>query len=631
MIIGLRVIDFGLILGLFFVLAVVGLADPPPPGAISTATFDGRIVDVNVGHRARRSVYLEGGPGPNASSTVAGLSAGDYYFQVTDPSGKDLLSSDHISCRKIHVGSTGVIDIVYPGINYVKDAGELVESPCLHAEGADIGDSALTVKLFPYDSTSYQGRVYKAWITLVDDYDGRYNGNDAYLPGGEGKDTIPVNGESFQPDNLHGFIPANSKTVNYKIRRRSNPFDAPVITIRNFHDANFDGIQDEGELDIAGWQVIVTDPSGVTNFESTKSVILAAVPGDYTVVEQGPARTLQTVSSFDGVTLSQYPKALSKVDVTVTGDSGEVHEVIYGSVGLESIEACNVYDQDGDGQVDEDEPAVAGWKMQLTGTDARDANVGPIVQTTDENGCTTFGDLLPGIYTVSQIPLITGGWIETGPSEQIFEIISSLVGPEVVGTIDNVSFTNACLSSGVFGTTEYWQKEDGMTELANADIIFMVGLPTYSAPPSAYFQGGDEPFDGLFTDQSRIEVAQTDSGEELAPAGSAKAEVFHFLADPNDAGDRREQLAQQLLAFILNTRHRMDSLKAAIELPDGNWATGQSLIDRAVATWQSVNEEQHKSMASLLSTLNNNLDDGDAESIDKVTFIRFKPCEVAYP
>ena len=631
MFIGLRLIDFGLILGLSFVLAVVGFADPLPPGAISTTTFDGRIVDVNVGYRSKGDVYLDGGPGPNASRTVAGLSEGDYYFQVTDPSGKDLLSTDPISCRKIHVGSTGVIDITYPGINYVKDEGELVESPCLHAEGADIGNSALTVKLFPYDNTPNEGGVYKAWITRVEDYEGHYTGNDAYLPGGEGKNTISVNGENYLPENLHGFIPAKSKTINYKIRRRGNPFDTPVITIRNFHDANFDGIQDEEELDITGWQVIVTDPSGVTNLESTTSVILAAVSGDYTVVEQEPARTLQTLSSFDGVTLSEYPKALPQVDVTVTGDSGEVHEVFYGSVGLESIEACNVYDQDGDGQVDEDEPPISGWKMQLNGTDARDAKIGPIIQTTDENGCTTFGNLLPGIYTVVQIPLSTGGWIETGPTERRFKINSSLAGSEVVGTIDSVSFTNACLSSGVFGSIGYWQKKDGMTELANADIIFLVGLPPYSAPSSTYFQDGDEPFDGLFADQSRVEAAQTELGEELAAAGSAKAEVFHFLADPTDGSDLREQLAQQLLTFILNTRHRMDSLKAAIELPDGNWATGQSLIDRAVATWQSVNQEQHKSMASLLRTLNNNFDDGDAESIDKVTFIRFKPCEVAYP
>ena len=55
--------------------------------------------------KAASDVYLNGGPGPNA----AALPSGDYYFQVTDPNGATLLSTDPVSNRRFHVSADGVI------------------------------------------------------------------------------------------------------------------------------------------------------------------------------------------------------------------------------------------------------------------------------------------------------------------------------------------------------------------------------------------------------------------------------------------------------------------------------------------------------------------------------------------
>ncbi len=55
----------------------------------------------------------------------------------------------------------------------------------------------------------------------------------------------------------------------------------------------------------------------------------------------------------------------------------------------------------------------------------------------------------------------------------------------------------------------------------------------------------------------------------MAPEGTAKAEVSQFLVDANAGGDPREQLAQQLLAFIFNARNRLGDVGVVFTSCDG--------------------------------------------------------------
>src|SRR5579864_6712533 len=81
-------------------------------GAIFTTNSSGTVVNGNQ-YDSPCSVYLNGGPGPHAPAHAAGLPDGDYYFQVTDPSGKTLLSTDPVSNRSFHV--TGGVIVTYTG------------------------------------------------------------------------------------------------------------------------------------------------------------------------------------------------------------------------------------------------------------------------------------------------------------------------------------------------------------------------------------------------------------------------------------------------------------------------------------------------------------------------------------
>ncbi len=595
-------------------------AAPPLPGAIFTTTVDGSIVNENVRYQAKQDVYLDGGPGPNAPSTAAGLPEGDYYFQVTDPSGKDLLSSDHISCRKIHVNEFGVIDFVYAGINYEYQNGKnggWVAVPCQHEQGIDVDHTelgAITVQLYPYDDTPNRGGVYKAWVTPVEDYAGDPN----FVPADK-RDA--VNGENYQPGNFHGFIPAKSKTDNYKVKKQGPPFIPPEITVRKFHDKNLNGVQDAGEEEVTGWAVDFTDPLGLADTLYTPDTVLAAEPGAYTFVESTPAGTLQTVSRLDGVVVSQYPSADPTVVVSVAGTSGETHQVVYGNVGLGQISACKVYDRNGNGVADEGEPGVEGWKMQLDGTDATGAAVGPVVQQTGADGCTTFGDLLPGTYTVTELLPTSGGWVASGPTSQDFTLESTLDGSTVIGDSFTATFTNYCKGVADFGTKGYWHNKNGLSELTAADRDYVNALLPYSTP-SSYFDNGDEPFDGFFANGTPVGAAFNNDDDSLIwGAGTWQAEISHFLVDANAGGDPREQLAQQLLAFILNARHRLGDPAVVIQLPDGSWASAQSLIDAAIAAWASGSADEQNAIKDLLDALNNN---------DAVNFIHYYPCAVTY-
>ncbi|MFL4474634.1 hypothetical protein ACIPVK_11610 [Paeniglutamicibacter sp. MACA_103] len=160
-------------------------AAPPPgtqlSGAIFTSDSSGVPVNLNI-YDAKEDVYLNGGPGINAPDDAAGLPAGTYSFQVTDPSGKVLLSSDGVECRQFSVNASGVIQDTSPS------------GACAHATGLDGEDGGATVQLFPYADTPNNGGVYKVWVTPTDKLDCDAAGN------------------------KNCFVPRYSKTDNFKVR-----------------------------------------------------------------------------------------------------------------------------------------------------------------------------------------------------------------------------------------------------------------------------------------------------------------------------------------------------------------------------------------------------------------------------
>ncbi len=232
-------------------------------GAIFTTTVNGDQVNANIFSAKcdAAGVYLDGGPGPNAPQGAAGLPDGDYYFQVTDPSGKTLLSTDAQKYRRFTVSGGIITARVAPA------------AAADHNTGIDLDHGALTIELCPFLDTPNPGGEYKVWVTPASFFNG----------------SVEIADNGYSPGYFHGFIPAYSKTDNFKVRARKSA----CLTIIKFLD-NGDGKYTLGEP-LLNWPVTVHDALGMpvqgqlyTGTDDTKNPTLqvcALPPGTYTVTE----------------------------------------------------------------------------------------------------------------------------------------------------------------------------------------------------------------------------------------------------------------------------------------------------------------------------------------------------------
>jgi len=240
-------------------------------GAIFTTNSNGTVVNGNQ-YESPCSVYLDGGPGSNAPATAAGLPDGNYYFQVTDPSGKTLLSTDPVSNRSFTV--SGGIITAYTGIG-----GPVhMISPDQNQPGAITIALANSSCPSDFQASPNNGGAYKAWVTPVSNFVG----------------------DASQVDNscgtgcFHGFVPSASKTDNFKVNIAAATF---CLTIQK-QFLQMDGTLTPGVT----WEFDVTDPQGVTNpffTDTTGQVMICGLAsGAYTVSEN-------IASSVFGLTVNQ--------------------------------------------------------------------------------------------------------------------------------------------------------------------------------------------------------------------------------------------------------------------------------------------------------------------------------------
>ncbi len=220
----------GGITALVFSLTSSATLAAPVTGAIFTTLKDGSAVNYNI-YDGKQDVYLNGGPvSPKAPCTAAGLPDGDYYFQVTDPSGRWLLSSDPITERKVRVSGGYIVG--YLGTTHTTAIGTKCNKP------------TLTVGLYPFDNTPNPGGEYKVWMA-------------------------PVN-PNVSPENFR-FIPSQTKTDNFKAATDTNidsdgdglpdAFEILLGTNPNNPDTDGDGFSDGDEVNVYG-----TDPLDKNSF-----------------------------------------------------------------------------------------------------------------------------------------------------------------------------------------------------------------------------------------------------------------------------------------------------------------------------------------------------------------------------
>lgn len=218
-------------------------------GKIYTTTFDGQFVPQNR-YSSKDAVYLNGGP---VHEGAAGLPDGTYYFQVTGPSGNDLLSTDPAVCRQL---------IVFGGVVAAAEGPS-----CQHSTGIPQADGSVPIKLMPFDDTPNPGGNYKAWLIRQ------------------------TNNTTVAADGIHiNFKNSEAKSEIFRADSTSCPNCGPTFTLggRKFYDANSNGAFDQGEDTVSGVQILILAGNTVTVVTTNASGIWStAVPAgaEYLIIE----------------------------------------------------------------------------------------------------------------------------------------------------------------------------------------------------------------------------------------------------------------------------------------------------------------------------------------------------------
>ena len=288
---------------------------------------------------------------------------------------------------------------------------------------------------------------------------------------------------------------------------------------------------------------------------------------------------------------------------------------------LTEIRAKKFYDTDANQQQDEFEPLISDWLIELR-LKSDDSLIG--CQLTSSGEVRFLVDQDGTEYVVREVPP-NPGFYPHGDYLNTTPVSVDVVADQAVR---NVQFGNVCLleDTADFDTKGYWHNKNGITELIS-DAGFFVEVMSYVnalAPyssPSGYFGKGDEPFNGVDALDAPVPAGKGIlNNQDIADAGTIEAEISNFLIDSIGNGGIREQLAQQLLAFIFNTFYALDGPDTMIMLDAETVEPASNIISDAIAAWSSIDSGQQNSMASLLDAFNNN---------DDVWFVRVAPgpCE----
>lgn len=214
-------------------------------GAIFTTNLNCTIVNQNI-FNSKEDVYVDGGP----TQPHAGLPDGNYFVQVTEPSGTVLGKS-----------LTAIVTV---------SGGKFVTCYQLSAILNKASDGTLG-----YDDTTNNGGVYKVWVSI-----------DPTFPN------------------------SSSKTDNFKVEPQIIIPQIPHLLVDKFYDKNTNGTWDAGELEITGWKVNIRDGISYDRFTLVDIVL---DPDDYIISEYQPTQTNWIPTTVTSLTKTIVPDGENQV------------------------------------------------------------------------------------------------------------------------------------------------------------------------------------------------------------------------------------------------------------------------------------------------------------------------------
>ena len=201
---------------------------------------------------------------------------------------------------------------------------------------------------------------------------------------------------------------------------------AGSISGYKWHDVDIDGVWDATEFGIPLWTiylygydidgntvslVTMTDEDGYYEFSGL-------MPGVYDVSEEMPAGWFASTDAMVHIDVS----ALLPFDVT---------DVNFGNAEYGRITGFKWLDAWMNGYRDGNEPYLPGWTIVLTGVADDGTIIGPLYAVTDANGAYAFDNLMPGVYTVTEV--LQAGWYNVTPLSREVTLIDGAYAFQVDG------------------------------------------------------------------------------------------------------------------------------------------------------------------------------------------------------
>jgi len=225
------------------------------------------------------------------------------------------------------------------------------------------------------------------------------------------------------------------------------PYTDGEIIVHKFHDLDEDGVYDDGEPMLEGWEFAIevegvemiglvdvglTDADGELLFGSLD-------PGEYMVTEVLQEGWANTTPLTQGVTV---------VD-------GQTAQLWFGNIEIPEepegdLVVYKFHDLDEDGVHDEGEPMLKDWEFTLTQSTPPpivDASAIALIGSglTDAHGELFFSSLDPGTYTVTEV--LQEGWANTTPLTQGVTVVDGQTAQLWFGNIEDfVPFTELDLA-----------------------------------------------------------------------------------------------------------------------------------------------------------------------------------------
>lgn len=435
---------------------------PPASGSIATVAAGTPAAARDV-FTSRNDVFLAAGPVSSPCAFASFLPDGKYYFQVTDPSGQTLLSTDIVSERAVNVKG-GVIGS-YAGTTHAVDG----KTAC----------GSLAVNLMPFGDAGSRKAAYLVWLTPAAAFDGSATVID------------PVCGAGC----FHGFHPELSRAVAFRVEDKASCDATFCASGIKFADLNGNGVRDSGEPGLSGVEIRVTNVNGVVLSTLTGADgsyrICGLTSSDFFRVSEGAPFGFKQTAPLDR-TLGRrlFAKDLGFVIDLCEGDTAGLD---FGNQALaNAIGGIKFEDLNANGVRDPGEPGLSGVTIVLTPAAGGAART----TTTDVSGNFLFTDVAPGSYVLTEV--VPSGFTQTKPPSDGIPVTLASGGSSLdnvfgnfrgilTGTISGVKFNdlngNGVRDAGEPGVAGVTITLTGAGQPARTAVTGSDGTFTFTAVP----------------------------------------------------------------------------------------------------------------------------------------------------